>query len=503
MTKTQTAYDELMRMSKEMTIVHSIASVLGWDRETYMPKNGAGLRAEQLAYLSGSQHRMLSNPRVGELLAEIEADGNELTLDEAANVRELRHQYDQATKVPVELVEEITRVSVMAHQTWVEARRTSNCFIFQPHLGELIKLTREKADYLGFEDHPYDALLDQYEPGETTANVTRLFNALRTELVPLVQAIADSPVRPKTDIVHRSFPVDRQRLFGEGAAIAFGYDMAGGRLDTVTHPFCTGIGPGDVRITTRWNPNFFNEAFFGILHESGHGLYEQGLPADAFGGPVGDAIGMGIHESQSRLWENFVGRSRDYWRYFFPRVQQAFPDALADVSMEDFYFAVNAVEPSFIRVEADEVTYNLHIMVRFELEQAIISGDLAVGDIPAAWNETFERYLGIKVPEDSQGCLQDVHWSFGGFGYFPSYALGNLYGAQIFAAAKQAAPALSEQIASGNFQPLLAWLQENIYSQGSRYRTHELLARVTGQEPSHEPLMDYLHAKFGELYRLS
>ncbi len=498
----QQAYDELFAISKEITTLHSIGSIISWDRETYMPSKGANLRAEQSAYISGRSHRLLIDPRVGELLAEAEAGdfARDPESTEAVNLREWRHDYDRATKVPAELVEEISRTSVLAQSAWTEARRKSEFALFQPWLSKHIELARQVAGYIGYTDSPYDALLDEYEPGMTTAEVKRLFSALRDELTPFVHAILGSSRRPNTAILHREFPLDRQKLFGEAAAAAFGYDLLGGRLDTVTHPFCIGIGPGDVRITTRYTLDFFNESFFGVLHEAGHGLYEQNLPASAFGGPLGDACSMGIHESQSRLWENFVGRSRPYWRYFFPRAQQTYPAALGDVSLDDFYFAVNAVSPSYIRVEADEVTYNLHIMLRFEIEQAIISGDLPVADIPGVWNETFERYLGIPVPDDAQGCLQDVHWSFGGFGYFPTYALGNLYAAQIDAAARAALPDLDAQLSSGDFLPLLEWLKTNIYQHGKRYRSPDLLRRVTGQAPSHEPLMAYLRTKFGELY---
>jgi len=390
----------------------------------------------------------------------------------------------------------------MAHSAWVEARKKAEFSIFQPHLAKLIELTRQKAEYIGYEENIYDALLGEYEPGETTANVQRLFRGLRAELVPLVKAIAESPVRPRTEILHREYPVDRQRLFAQAASAAIGFDYMGGRLDTVTHPFASRFGPGDVRITTRWNPRFFNEAFFGVLHESGHGMYGQNLPEEHFGTPRGEAVSLGIHESQSRLWENFVGRGRAFWRHFFPRARQIFPHTLHDVKLDEFYFAVNAVEPSYIRVEADEVTYNLHIMLRFEIEQAIISGEKDVADIPGAWNEMFEDFLGIKVPDDSKGCLQDVHWSFAGFGYFSTYALGNLYAAQFYAKAKEDMPDLEERISQGDFAPLLQWLTKHIYSQGMRLRSRDLVEHVTGQAPGHKALMAYLHAKFGELYRL-
>jgi carboxypeptidase Taq len=505
MTTPQQAYQGLAAISKELAILNSIGSVLSWDRETNMPMRGANTRAEQNAYLSGQGHRLLTDPRVGELLSAAEAGdwGADPYSDECANLREWRHDYDRATKIPTSLVEEMSRTAVLAQAVWTEARRKSEFALFQPHLAKLIDLARQSAGYIGYTETPYDALLDEYEPGETTAHVRQIFGALREELVPLVQAVTSSPTQPRTDILNRDYPIDRQKLFGEAAAAALGYNLMGGRLDIVTHPFCIGIGPGDVRITTRYTQNFFNEGFFGILHEAGHGLYEQNLSAAAFGTPLGDAVGMGIHESQSRLWENFVGRGLAFWRHFFPRAQQTYPAALGDVSLHDFYFAVNTVSPSFIRVEADEVTYNLHIMLRFEIEQAIINGDLSVGDIPATWNELFKKYVGLKVPNDSLGCLQDVHWSFGGFGYFPTYALGTLYAAQFFDAARKAIPDLENRFATGDFSALLDWLRTNIHQHGKRYRSRELVERVTGQPPSHRPLMDYLRRKYGELYQIS
>ncbi len=506
MTTPQQAYQGLLAISKEIATLNSIGSLLSWDRETYMPHQGANTRAEQSAYLSGQGHRLLTAPRVGELLSAAEVLpgdwGTDPYSDERVNLREWRHEYDRATKIPTELIEEMSRTAVLAQSAWAEARRKSEFALFQPLLTKLIDLTRQSADHIGYTETPYDALLDEYEPGETTANVKQIFGALREELVPLVQAVVASPHQPRIDILNRDYPLDRQKLFGEGAAAALGYDLMGGRLDTVIHPFCIGIGPGDVRITTRYTQHFFNEGFFGILHEVGHGLYEQGLPAAAFGTPLGDAVGMGIHESQSRLWENFVGRGLPFWRHFFPRAQQAYPAALGDIALQDFYFAINAVSPTFIRVEADEVTYNLHIMLRFEIEQAIISGELPVSDIPAAWNELFEKYVGLKVPNDSLGCLQDVHWSFGGFGYFPTYALGTLHAAQIFDAALKALPDLENSFAMGDFSALLGWLRTNIHHQGRRYRSRELIERLTGQPPSHRPLMDYLRRKFGELYQI-
>ncbi len=504
MTTPREAYDELLKISKELAILESINSVLGWDQEVNMPPKGASWRAEQSAYVSGTTHRKFTDPRVGELLATAESGDiySDPLSDEAVNLREWRHQYDRQTKIPTELVEELTRTAVMAQGHWAEAREKAEFSLFAPDLKKIVDLVRQQADHIGYEESPYDALLDAYEPGEKTANVQKLFSSLRDDLVPLVRAIAESSKRPRVDILHREYPADRQRILGEAVSTAVGLDYTASRLDISAHPFSTNFGPGDQRITTRYNIRFFNESFFSTMHETGHALYEQNLPDSAFGTPRGESVSLGIHESQSRTWENFVGRSRAFWQYNFPRTQQMFPAVLSDVTMEEFYFAVNEVKPSLIRVEADEVTYNLHIMLRFEIEQAIISGDLEVDDIPGAWNELFEDYVGIPVPDDSQGCLQDIHWAFAGFGYFSTYALGNLYGAQFFAKAREDMLDLDEQIARGEFKSLLDWLRTNIYSQGKRYRAGDLVQQVTGKPLSHEPLVAYLKTKFGELYDL-
>jgi carboxypeptidase Taq len=343
-------------------------------------------------------------------------------------------------------------------------------------------------------------LLDEYEPGATTAAVTKTFAALRDELTPLIQAILHSGKKPAAEILHREYPVERQQIFGQAAAAAIGFDFAAGRLDVTTHPFCSGIGPGDCRITTRYNPRHFNEAFFGILHEAGHGLYEQGLDPQHFGTPMGAACSLGIHESQSRMWENFVGRGRPFWEHFFPRAQQVFIGALRGVARGDFIWAINGVQPSFIRVEADEATYNLHIILRFELEQALVAGDLTAKDVPGVWNEKFKTFFDLTPPNDAQGCLQDVHWSGGGIGYFPTYTLGNLFAAQFMEQAREDIGGLDDHFRHGEFDPLKNWLNEKIHRQGQRFHAPQLCEQVTGKPLSHQPLIRHLREKLGSLY---
>ena len=506
MTSTQDVYTELLEHLGRTTLLASCASVLGWDEQTYLPAGGAGHRAEQLALLSGLTHERATDPRVGELLTELESRddlGAEGSV-ERINVREARRGYDRATKLPQSLVEEMSRTTTLAQHAWVDARKNSDYAEFEPWLEKQIGLKREEAEAIGYGDgQPYDALLDAYEPGATSAEVQAAFDPLRDELVPLVAAIGESDQKPDGEIITRFYPESAQREFGIAAATAIGFDFSRGRLDIAAHPFCSGFGPGDCRLTTRYDEHHFPGAFFGTLHEAGHGIYEQGLDESAYGTPIGETTSLGIHESQSRMWENLVGRSRAFWEFFFPQAQAAFPEALAHISVDDFHRAVNDVQPSFIRVEADEVTYNLHIMLRFELEQAMLTGDLLAGDVPGAWNETFTRYFGITPQTDSDGCLQDIHWSAGLFGYFPTYALGNMYAAQFFETADTELGGLHEQFARGEFGPLKAWLTEKIHRQGKRYPAPELVEHVTGEKLSHAPLMRHLYDRFEALYGLA
>jgi carboxypeptidase Taq len=495
-------YQRLLDQIREIYLLNSTMSLLDWDEKTYMPRGGVEHRGSQLAYLAGLRHEKFTSPQIGDLLKQLEGSSQLGDADsfEAANVREIKHAYDKLVKVPKSLVEELTRVTTIAHGVWAEARQKSEFPMFLPHLEKVIELKHREAEAVGYKKYPYDALLDDFETGSTTEKVAKVFEDFRQELVDLVKKIAGSKRRPDPSILTRDFPVDRQERFGKEAALAIGYDFEKGRLDLTVHPFCTGIGPGDVRITTRYNPKHFGQAFFGILHEGGHGIYEQGLDPQRWGTPGGDSVSLGIHESQSRMWENLVGRSRAFWKYFFPKAQALYPEALGKVKFDDFFFAINEVVPSFIRVEADEVTYNLHILVRFEIEQAFFSGDLKAKDIPGAWNEKFKNYFGIVPSDDAQGCLQDVHWSMGYIGYFPTYSLGNLYASQFYNQAKKEIGDLEDRFARGDFAPLKRWLNEKIHKSGQRYRAEKLVEVVTGKPLSHRPLMDYLKTKYGQLY---
>jgi carboxypeptidase Taq len=500
---TEQAYSDLMRRVRECGLLESCAGVLGWDERTYMPHGGSAHRGEQMALLARLRHEMLTDRKAGDLLAEVESSTlvADPESDATVNVREVRRVYDRAVKVPKELVEEIARVTTRCQQVWQEARQADDFAAFRPWLEKVVGLKRQEAQAVGYRDAPYDALLDEYEPGATTKEITTTFRALREELVPLVAAIAASDRRPRRAVLEGDFAVQRQEAFGKEAAASIGFDFDSGRLDVTTHPFCSGIGPGDCRICTRYNPHSFVDSFFGILHEAGHGMYEQGLPAEQYATPLGSATSLGIHESQSRLWENQVGRGKPFWDFFLPKARESFP-ALGGVSDDDFYFAINDVKPSFIRVEADEATYNLHILLRFELEQALVSGDLPPGDVPGAWNEKVKHYLGLTPPNYALGCLQDIHWSFGGIGYFPTYTLGNLYAAQFMEKARQELPGLDDDFRRGDFSRLKGWLRVKIHSRGQRYRAGELCQRITGKPLSHKPLIAYLREKYSPLYAL-
>ena len=501
---TPEAYEELLRRSRERTLLASVSAVLGWDEQTYMPKYGATLRGDQLGLLAGLEHERSTDPRVGELLALVE--GTEVVADptgpRAANVRELRRNFDRQTKLPRDLVEALAKATSASQQAWVEARAAKSFEGFRPHLEAIVGLKRREAECLTQGGDLYDALLDSFEPGAKSADLATLFDDLRKDLVPLVDAIAGSTHRPDATILDRDYPVDRQRVFGEAVASAIGFDFGRGRLDTAAHPFCSGFGPGDCRITTRFNPRDFTQSFFGILHEVGHGLYEQGFDPSHAGTPMGEAVSLGVHESQSRLWENLVGRSRPFWSYWLPMAKRVFRDALGEVDPDAFYRVINAVERSPIRVEADEVTYNLHIMVRFDLERALIAGDLAPADVPDAWNAAYRRDLAITPADDAEGCLQDIHWSAGLFGYFPTYTLGNVFAAQMYDAARREVGDLDGGLERGESAELLGWLRSKIHRQGQRLRAVDLVREATGSKPDQGPLVSGLRAKYGEVYGL-
>lgn len=498
---TETHEENLRQLKERLAQISDVSSANGllmWDRQTYMPKGGVAGRAEQTATLSRIAHEMLVGAETGRLLEAL--DQPDSSSEDGALVRRARREYEKATRLPGELVAEISRATALAEPAWVEARERSDWSLFAPHLETILPLQREAAEHLGYEDHLYDALLDGYEPGAKKARLEKMFEELKTELVPLIRSISERDGEDREAPLYNAFDEKAQERFGEEVITRFGYDWDRGRQDRTVHPFCIGLTPGDVRITTRFDPGWLSPALFGTMHETGHALYEQGVDPAYARTPLGGGTSMGIHESQSRLWENLVGRSRPFWSHFYPGLQKAFPEALGRIELERFYRAINAVSPSEIRVEADEVTYNLHILLRFELEVALIEGSLSVSDLPSAWNAKMEEYLGITPENEATGALQDVHWSAGLFGYFPTYTIGNVLSVALFDEAIGAYPAIPEQIAEGEFSTLLGWLRENIHRHGSRYYPDELIERVTGRPLDAAPYLKYLKNKFGQLY---
>jgi carboxypeptidase Taq len=499
------AYDELCNLAREAALIESVEALIGWDERTYMPEAAGEYRAEQMTFLTGLAHQKRTQPKWGELLTELAGSdqAKDPHSDTGTTIRQLKRDYDKRCKLPQKLVEELTRASVLGQQAWVKARSANDFAQFAPHLSKIVELKRQQAAALGYADVPYDALLDDYEPQARTKDIAAVLGKLRQELVPLVHAIMESGRQAPLEIVQRKFPQAAQEAFGKAAAAAIGFEFNRGRLDITHHPFCTELGPNDCRITTRYDENFFNGAFFGILHEAGHGIYDQGLRSELFGTPPGQFVSLGIHESQSRMWENLVGRSEAFWQHFFPQWQTHFPEAARGVNSAQLFAAVNHVQPSLIRVEADEATYNLHIIVRFELEQALLNGDLAVSDLPGVWREKYREYLGIEPATDAEGCLQDVHWSAALFGYFPTYSLGNLYASQFFEQADADLGGLNDLMRRGEFSPLKQWLNEKIHRHGQCYSATELVQRVTGKPLSSDALMRHLKGKLLPLYGLA
>jgi carboxypeptidase Taq len=509
--KTITTLEPLTTRLLEIQRINSAASLLSWDQETYMPPGGGAARAEQIAVLQGLAHQKLVSSDVEKLLAQwmdlttgglFDQPGDGWDEPARSLLREVWRDFSRAKKLPSQFVMALSRETSLAQQVWAEAREHNKFTMFLPHLRTILSLKREEAQYLGYKESPYDALLDVYEPGSTIAALRPLFAQLKARLVPLLKRVMDSPVRIDDTLLRHSYDQTRQLEFGRLVLTAMGYDFERGRLDLSAHPFTTSFHPTDVRVTTRVFEQELQSCLFSCIHEGGHGLYDQGLDQRYYGTPLGESVSLGIHESQSRLWENCVGRSRAFWRFFYPILQQTFPRQLQEVDLEQFFAAINCVKPSFIRVEADELTYNLHIMVRFEIEQDLIEGRTPPDELPGVWNRKMEDYLGITPPTDAEGVLQDVHWSLGSFGYFPTYTLGNLYSVQFFEQAKREIPQLEDDIAAGRLVVLRRWLEQKIHRWGRMFTPDHLAQRVTGSSLSPDPFLAYLEKKYGELYQL-
>jgi carboxypeptidase Taq len=491
--------------ARRTALLATVDALVGWDERTKMPLRGGGWRAAQAAELATVVHRQRTDPAQGDRLAAL-ADGPLAgggTPEEQATIRLLKHDFDKQARLPARLVEELARTTVEAQQAWAAARAVSAWDDLAPWLEKVFALKREQAACQRPDLDPYDSLLDDYEPGGRWRAIAPRFADLRERIVPLVRACVAAARRPDDRLLtERAYPVEAQRRFVREVAARIGFDFDRGRLDTTDHPFCTSLGPDDCRITTRWDERFLPTALFGVLHEAGHGIYDQGLRPEWYGLPPGEAASLGIHESQSRLWENLVGRSRAFWEWCFPLARDAFPAALANADAERVHQALLVVRPSLIRVEADEVTYNLHVMLRFDLERAVVHGELAVADLPAAWNERFEQDFGIRPPSAATGVMQDIHWSAGLIGYFPTYTLGNLYAAQLMAAAGRSVGDLERQFAAGEFAPLLGWLRREIHAAGRMLESEPLVERATGEPVSADWLAESLLRRYGPAHGL-
>lgn len=487
------AIDALKQRLMDVNALQAATAVMDWDQQTYMPKEGSAARGEHVGRLSRMAHEIFTSDQTASLIQTAKSNLNG-EMDDQALLRVVTRDFDLATKLPADLVAEKVKLGSDSQDVWVEARANNDFGKFAPYLERMIDVVRREAEFLGYKEHIYDALLDQYEEGATAAEVRTMFDAIRGPQVDLVKQIQDQP-EIDDSWLYGEWEVAKQQRFTEMLVKAIGFDFNRGRQDTAPHPFCTNFSMNDVRLTTRFK-SYLGSAIFGSLHEAGHGMYEQGSPEHFDRTPLCGGVSLGVHESQSRTWENIVGRSRAFWEHFYPMLQAEFP-SLANRSLDEFYRAINKVKPSLIRVEADELTYNLHIMVRFELECALLEGTLAVKDLPEAWNEKYREYLGIVPPSDSDGCLQDVHWSAGLIGYFPTYSMGNLLSYQIWNVLKSEVGDVDALMSRGDFKPILQWLQQKVYSQGKRYAPKELIQRVTGK-----PMQagDYL-AGLGEKYR--
>ena len=494
---TRTAYlDHLAELAK----LNSAVALLTWDEETHMPKKGLVHRAETIGKLSRMAFELSTADELGRYLEELETR-DDLSEAEAASVRVVGKEYRRLQAVPADLFEAFTIAQSKSQAAWAEAKRANDFASFRPHLEEIVEYVRQFADLFGYEECPYDALLDRYEPGMTSARLRAIIEPLRARLVPFVDRLLRDGTAPDAGVLDGSFPADRQRAMVRTLLAQVGYDFDGGALDDTVHPFTTMIAPGDVRVTNRYLEASPLSGLFGALHEGGHGLYDQGMADGLYALQLTDGASFGFHESQSRLIENQIGRSRPFWTFFRPLFVETFP-RLQGVSAESLYRAANVVSRSLIRIEADEVTYNLHIMVRFELESKLLDRSIEVADLPDLWNEAMERTLGVAPPTDADGVLQDVHWSTGLIGYFPSYMLGNLYAAQIMEALRGDIPALDEQVASGDFAPLLGWLRDKIHRHGAIHEPGELIRRVTGSDLGSDAFLAYVTEKFSELYGL-
>lgn len=503
---TQKDYEALCKLSKHTQILKGVLSLLDWDQETYMPSGAADIRAQQVKTLAGLIHREKTGRKFVNALSKLvdlksgKILDKKLSPSQQSALKEWRRNYLHDTALPSSFVEEFSKTTSQSINAWRYAKKTNSFEQFAPFLDKIITLCRKKVDYLGYKNHPYDALIDEYEPDVKTEEIEAIFSTLRNQLTPMIKKIAKQPVDNR--FLFGEWDHAKQIAFSEKLLEALGYDKNHGRLDFSAHPFSSSSHPTDSRITTRIHPSSLMSNIFAVLHEAGHALYEMGLPQNQYGTPLGESRSLGIHESQSRWWETRIGLSKPFWHYFFPLLKETFKGQLEHVNLDVFYKAINKVQPSFIRIEADELTYPLHVILRFELEKGLIEGSLNVRDIPEVWNAKMEEYLGIIPANNAEGCLQDIHWSMGAFGYFPTYTLGNLYAAHLFEAFSEEYPKWEKEVEAGEFGFIKTWLYEKIYQHGKQFSTQELLLKATNQPFSPNAYLSYLKKKYSSLYKI-
>lgn len=498
----QTKISQLKNTLIELTHLSSATALLHWDLETYMPSEGGAVRGKTISILSALVHEKFTSPEFESLITELKgaSDAGLLSEEESCVVREVWRDFSREKKLPKEFVEDLSQTTSDAHHVWADAKNKSDFTLFLPTLKKIISLKRRQADYYGYDRSPYDALLDGFEQDTTIQDIDPLFTELKNFLIPFIKQIGDAGEKTRDDLFNGDFDISKQRELCKDVLDQIGFSFAKGRLDEAAHPFTQGFHPSDVRITTRYDQHNVFYSLLSTIHEAGHAFYDMGLSEEHFGLPLGESLSLGIHESQSRLWENHIGRGRPFWMHMYPRLQTVFPKPFADISFNDFYAHLNRVTPSFIRTESDEVTYNMHIIIRLEIEREIIEGSLEVESIPEVWNQKVKQYLGIDVPDDAHGCLQDVHWSGGMFGYFPTYSLGNLYAAQLYGAASRDILNLEEEISRGSFTHLREWLRTRVHVHGRRYAQDALIQKATGEKLNAQHFIDYITKKYSHLY---
>ena len=497
-------YQSLVEKLQEISQIGSIMGVLHWDQEVIMPKGGADSRAKQISTLAGIHHEKSTHPEIGELLEKlISCDGSDFNDFEKTNISEAHWAYDRSIRVPEELVKEIAELGSRGHMTWVQARKDDSFSDFAPVLEKFVKLIRKRSEYIDPDTSPYDVNIENFERGTSTAELDPLFDNLKSQLIPLIKEIGDSKNKPDASFLDGEFPINIQEKLGKKISSDMGFSFDHGRMDVSVHPFCGGGDSTDVRITTRYRSDNFVESLYAVIHETGYGLYEQGRMADAKDLPVSESMTMGIHESQSLFWERMIAQRKSFCAHYLDTFVDSFPEKLRGVSIQQFYEGINLCKPSFIRVEADEVTYPMHVILRYELEKGLFDGSISVDQLPDLWNDKMEEYLGIRPHNNRVGVLQDVHWSSGSFGYFPSYTLGAMYASQFYDAMIKDIPDSESQIENGKFENIKNWLNKNIHSKGKLFSPSDLVMQVTGEPLNPKYFLSYLKGKYGSIYKLN